>query len=206
MLVVLPCFVRGGLPHHRLSERPGPSAADRRALVDMLAQRTGVDDPGDSQRAPEGTTSLRHGETVRIGVNVRTPARPSTGQIGYDTEDRLAGWFPARRLGTVLNRDDPQQLGGWCAAPATHTGAHRGRATYHRRSLPCMRPVWRVRPSTGPRPARSRGRTSDLTEPRPRPEPRCRVGCRCAIQSGGPRAGHFAPPGRSPARAGSRAP
>jgi hypothetical protein len=66
-------------------------------------------------------------------MNVRTPARPATGWIGDCDEDRRAD-DSARRLDEA--RDDPQQLGGWCTAPASHTGAHRGRATYHGRSLP----------------------------------------------------------------------
>jgi hypothetical protein len=80
---------------------------------DVLTQRSGVENTGDPQRSPEGSTPLRQRETVRIGVNVRTPARPSTSRVGYDAEDRRAG-FPrlgdllARRLGGVLNRDNPQ--------------------------------------------------------------------------------------------------
>jgi len=100
-----------------------------RGRADELRERTGVDDSGDAECPPEGAPPLRQHETTRIEMNVRTATRSSTGQVGYDAEDRLAR-FPrlgllARRLGTVLDRDDPQQLGGWCTSPATHTGAHR---------------------------------------------------------------------------------
>src|SRR6266536_5608038 len=37
---------------------------------------------------------------------------------------------------TPLDRDDSQQLGGFGALPATHTGAYRRRAAYHCESLP----------------------------------------------------------------------
>jgi len=116
-----------------------------RGRADELRERTGVDDPGDAECPPEGAPPLRQRETTRIEMKVRTATRSSTGQIGYDAEDRLAGsphlGLLARRLGTVLDRDDPQQLGGWCTSPATHTGAHRERATYHCGSLPCIAPA-----------------------------------------------------------------
>jgi hypothetical protein len=118
-------------------------AADRPA--DELHQWTGVEDTGDAQRTPEGAAPLRQCETPGIGMQMSTTTRPSTGRIWYDTEDRLAGTPPwglllARRL-RVLDRDNPQQLGGWCASPATHTRAHRRRATYHRGILPCSAPL-----------------------------------------------------------------
>ncbi len=51
---------------------------------------------------------------------MRSPARPSAGGVGYEPE-----------TGTVLDRHNTQQLGGWRAIPATHTGADRIRTTYH---------------------------------------------------------------------------
>ena len=74
-------------------------------------------------------------------MNVRTPARPATERIGDDDEDRRAR-IPARRLGGA--RYHPQQLGGWSTTPTTHAGAHRGRATYHDKSLPRTRDIQRV--------------------------------------------------------------
>jgi hypothetical protein len=97
--------------------------------ADGLDQRPGVDDTGDAKRAPEGAATLRQRETCRIGMNMCSPARPSACRIGRKAE----------LVSTVLDRNYPQQLGGWHALPATHTGAHRSSmldrrrkcATYH---------------------------------------------------------------------------
>jgi hypothetical protein len=96
--------------------------------ADVCVEWAGVDEADDPQRTPEGATLLRSTETGRIGVNVRTPTRPAPKWIGDDDEDRRAG-NPTRRLGG--DRNHPQQLGGWSTTPTTHTGARRGRATYH---------------------------------------------------------------------------
>ena len=50
----------------------------------MLGERTEVQDPGHTQRAPEGATPLRQRETGRIGMHVRAPPRQSTGRIGQE--------------------------------------------------------------------------------------------------------------------------
>jgi hypothetical protein len=62
-------------------------------------------------------------------MNMCSPARPSACRIGRKTE----------LVSTLLDRDYPQQLGGWHALPATYTGAYwsskldrrRKRVTYH---------------------------------------------------------------------------
>jgi len=77
-------------------------------------QLTDVDDTGDAQRSPEGVASLRQCETSRIKMQVSSPTRPSAGRIGHRTE----------LLRQMLDRDNPQQLGGWRALPAANTGAH----------------------------------------------------------------------------------
>jgi len=82
---------------------------------DRLGQLTGVDDTGDAQRTPEGVTSLRQCETDRIAMQVCPSTRPPAGRIGQRTE-------LTRRM---LDRDDPQQLGGWRALPASDAGAYR---------------------------------------------------------------------------------
>jgi hypothetical protein len=57
----------------------------------MLGERTEIQDPGHTQRTPEGATSLRQRETGRIGMQMRSPPRQSTGRIGLE---------PALRAGT----------------------------------------------------------------------------------------------------------
>jgi hypothetical protein len=65
-----------------------------------------VEDPGEAQRAPEGVSSLGQCEAGRVGVDVCTSARPSTARIRDDVHRDTT------RLRMLLNRDDPQQLGG----------------------------------------------------------------------------------------------
>jgi hypothetical protein len=97
--------------------------------ADGLGERSGVQDTGDTKRAPEGAATLRQRETRRVGMNMCSPARPSACRIGRKAE----------LVSTVLDRDYPQQLGGWHALPATYTGADRSSkldrrrkcATYH---------------------------------------------------------------------------
>jgi hypothetical protein len=97
--------------------------------ADYLGERPGVNDTRDTKRAPEGAATLRQRETRRVGMNMCSPARPPACRIGRKAEP----------VSTVLDRDYPQQLGGWHALPATHTGAHRPSeldrrrkcATYH---------------------------------------------------------------------------
>jgi hypothetical protein len=66
--------------------------------VNRLGQLTGVDDTGDTQRTPEGASSLRQCETGRITVQMCPSTRLPTRHIGYRPE--LA------RL--VLDRDNPE--------------------------------------------------------------------------------------------------
>src|SRR5262249_54812629 len=57
------------------------------------------------------------------------------------------------------NRNDSQQLGGFGALPATHTGAYRRRAAYHCESLPrCLGVSRAVVPPTTCRSRALRGR------------------------------------------------
>jgi hypothetical protein len=98
------------------SERIGVAA-------DRLGERPGVDDTGYTKRAPEGAATLRQREARRIGMHVRSPARPSAYRIRHKTE----------LVSSVLDRDNPQQLGGWHALPATHTCAHRTSEPVRRR-------------------------------------------------------------------------
>ena len=50
----------------------------------MLGERTGIQDSGHPQRTPEGATPLRLRETGRIGMQMRSPPRQSTGRIGKE--------------------------------------------------------------------------------------------------------------------------
>jgi hypothetical protein len=52
----------------------------------VLGQQTGVEDTGESQRSPEGSTPLRQREASRIGVQMRSPARQSAARIGLKPE------------------------------------------------------------------------------------------------------------------------
>jgi hypothetical protein len=70
--------------------------------TDGLGKRPGVNDTGDTKRAPEGAATLRQREACRIGMHMCTSARPSACRIGRKAE----------LLSTVLDRDYPQQLGG----------------------------------------------------------------------------------------------
>jgi hypothetical protein len=70
--------------------------------VDGQCERTGVQDTGDAQRAPEGPATLREHQASRIRMQVRSPTRPSSCRIGHDAE----------LLSTMIDRDNPQQLGG----------------------------------------------------------------------------------------------
>ncbi|GFJ88961.1 hypothetical protein Prum_026030 [Phytohabitans rumicis] len=93
--------------------------------TDVLGQPVGVQDTHDAQRPPEGTAPLRQREASRIRMQMRSPTRQSTGRIRREAVSSLTG-----------NRYDPQQLSGRRPPPATHTGAHRPRTSYHPESLP----------------------------------------------------------------------
>ncbi|AEV88097.1 hypothetical protein ACWT_7087 [Actinoplanes sp. SE50] len=64
----------------------------------MLGKQSGISNTGESQRPPEGSTSLRLLEAGRIGMQVRSPARQSAAWIGQKPEV-----FPGS------DRDEPQQ-------------------------------------------------------------------------------------------------
>ena len=106
----------------------GPGGSLHRRLFPLLVfvlgevrrERTGVEDTGHAQRLDEGPALDCLFQARQVMVKVRTPPRPPTVRIRDETLTRVIG-----------NHDDSKQHGGWCAAPATHTGAHRGRATYH---------------------------------------------------------------------------
>jgi hypothetical protein len=119
--------------------RDAPTIGDSeriRVSADDLGERSGVDDTGNTKRAPEGAATLRQRETRRVRMNMCSPARPSACRIGRETEP----------VSILLDRDYPQQLGGWHALPTTHTGAYRSSeldrrrkcATYHSTILPSM--------------------------------------------------------------------
>src|SRR3989440_13062908 len=77
-------------------------------------------------------------------MQMRSPPQPCARRVRLD-DDRLV---------LVHDRDDSQQLGGLGTFPATHTGAHRSRATYHYESLP--RRLDGSRAMVAPSPARRR--------------------------------------------------
>jgi hypothetical protein len=66
--------------------------------TDDLDERPGVNNPGDTKRAPEGAATLRQCEASRIGVQMRSPPRPSACRIGREHE----------LVSTTLDRDYPQ--------------------------------------------------------------------------------------------------
>ncbi|GIJ07221.1 hypothetical protein Van01_04350 [Micromonospora andamanensis] len=63
----------------------------------VLREGPVIRDPGEAQRAPEGTTPHCLREAGRIRVHVRSPTRQPAGRIGSEAETSL-----------VANRDDPQ--------------------------------------------------------------------------------------------------
>ncbi|GII20603.1 hypothetical protein Pme01_02000 [Planosporangium mesophilum] len=73
------------------SERIGVSA-------DCLSKRPGVDDTGDTKRAPEGAATFRQRETRRVRMHMCAPARPPACRIGRKAE----------LVSTVLDRNYPQ--------------------------------------------------------------------------------------------------
>ena len=83
----------------------------------MLGQRTGVSNTVESQRPPEGTTSLRQREASRIRMQMRSPTRQSAVRIGLEPE-----------VNPGTGRDEPNQLGGRPAFTATDTHPHRSGA------------------------------------------------------------------------------
>jgi hypothetical protein len=81
--------------------------------TDVLGQRTGIRDPGESQRTPEGATPLRQREAGRIGMHMCTPARQPAARIRLET-----------KLDPNTDRGEPQQFGSRRAFATTDAGAH----------------------------------------------------------------------------------
>ena len=111
MSVVLPCGSGWGLRAHRRRFR---------SLRYRSGQRSGVDDTGDAQRAPEGAAALRKREASRIRMQVRSPTRLSACRIRHDAE----------MISAEIDRDEPQQLGGWHTLPTADARADGWRVTY----------------------------------------------------------------------------
>jgi len=127
------------------------------AIAQVCGDRIGVRDACHPQRAPERAASHRLSEACGIEVQVCAPAGTPAGGIGNDVDSTGGGSIAVftgrigvapgaagadgsssacaevgdRVLTAAGDGDDPQQFGGWRALPATHTRAHRIRATYH---------------------------------------------------------------------------
>jgi hypothetical protein len=110
-----------------------------RAFVQVCRYCVGLRDTGHSKCTPERAASHRLSEACGIEVQVCAPAGTPAGRIGDDVDSigdlDITGRIGAA-LGAARDGDDPQQLGGWRALPATHAGAHRIRTTYHRKVYP----------------------------------------------------------------------
>jgi hypothetical protein len=52
----------------------------------VLGQRTGVSDPGETQRPPEGSASLRQREASQIRMHMCPPTRQTAARIGLKPE------------------------------------------------------------------------------------------------------------------------
>jgi hypothetical protein len=61
-------------------------SARRGDRTDVLGERTGVSNTGESQRPPEGTASLRLREAGRIRMQMRSPTRQSAARVGLEAE------------------------------------------------------------------------------------------------------------------------
>jgi len=119
------CSCRSSYLAGRAGRRPAVGCSEQ------PANRAGVHDPSNTQRAPESASALRESETSRIGMQMSPATRPDACQVGLDDEHAALG----------LDRNDSQQLGGRSLLPATHTRAYRlmcpvcrarrTRATYH---------------------------------------------------------------------------
>ena len=68
-----------------------------RDRADVLGQRTGVSNTGESQRTPEGATPLRLREAGRIRMHMCSPARQPAARIGLKPE-----------MTSRSDRDEPQ--------------------------------------------------------------------------------------------------
>jgi hypothetical protein len=81
--------------------------------TDVLGQRTGVRDTGETQRTPEGATPLRQREAGRIGMHMCSPARQPAARIRLEPN-----------FGSDLDRGKPQQFGGRRALATTDARSH----------------------------------------------------------------------------------
>lgn len=116
MSVDLPCCLR----RHRVASPDVGCPVVAVCCPEVRPHRFVIDDPGDPERPRESTTSFGPREASRVGMHVRSPARPLSGGIGHEPV-----------TGTMFDRHNTQQLRSWCAIPATHASAHRIRAVYH---------------------------------------------------------------------------
>jgi hypothetical protein len=150
--VVLPCWIVTG--RQRLVIGGSARHGDR---ADVLRKQFWVSKSSETQRTPEGATSLRLREAGRIGVQMRSPPRQSAGRIGQKPEVALQ-----------FCRDEPQQLIGRRAHAAADAGSRRAdREQVYLSFAPDAYPVSSPpRPHHGPRLRRAR----------------CPDGCRCAIR------------------------
>jgi len=94
MSVVLPC----GSGWKRRASTIGGSVH----CGDHFGERAGVEDTGDTQRAPAGAATLRQRKASQIRMQVCAPARLSASRIRQHTDG----------AGVLTDRDKPQQLGG----------------------------------------------------------------------------------------------
>jgi hypothetical protein len=70
----------------------------------VLGQQTGVSNTSESQRTPEGATSLRQREAGRIRMQVSSPTRQPAVRIRLEPE-----------IVSCSHRHEPQQIDGRCA-------------------------------------------------------------------------------------------
>jgi hypothetical protein len=85
-----------------------------RDRADVLGQRTGVSNTGESQRTPEGAAPLRQREAGRIRMQMRSPTRQSAVRIGLEPE-----------IVPCSDRDEPHQCGGRRAFATADAGSRR---------------------------------------------------------------------------------
>lgn len=96
-------------------------------LFQVRRQRADLNGALHPQRAPKSPASQRLSEAIGLNMEVCSPTGELAGRIRRQDQ-----W--SRRW-----NDHPQQLRGRRTPPATHTRAHRIRATYH----------WKVYPYAG---------------------------------------------------------
>jgi hypothetical protein len=120
MSVVLPCVSGWG--------SNAPTVGGSVLLRYHPGQRAGVEDTGDAQGSPEGAPTLRKREASRIRMQVCPSTRPSACRISHDAEV----------ISAEIDRDEPQQLGGWHTLPTADARADGWRVTYQRGVYPAL--------------------------------------------------------------------